>query len=71
MLNMETPERKPASSKANRPRVIDNAITILEEEEERDKRGESPAGRGQKSHPPLVGIITLTHSRNPGHPPRP
>lgn len=35
MLNMDTPERKPANSTANKPRVTANATTILEKEVKR------------------------------------
>lgn len=39
LLNMETPERKPASSTAKRPRVRQSAVTSL-------RRGQDQAGSG-------------------------
>lgn len=45
LLNMETPERKPASSTAKRPRVRQSAVTSL-------RRGQDQAGSGLVSRRP-------------------
>lgn len=48
LLNMETPEKKPASSTAKRPRVTDSAATSLQ-----TRRGLAQAsGTSSKTLPP-------------------
>lgn len=62
LLNMETPEKKPASSTAKRPRVTDSATTSLQ-----TRRGWAQAFGASTKPPPPRAVLYSDHPAPSAH----